>query len=73
MAYCICGYTDGTNPSACERCRLISRIERDENLLRQASAQIIALNSELNNALGIEASCNVVSLMIEERLKETST
>ena len=66
---CPCGNPEGTNKE-CERCRLLNRIERDRLLLLQANSQIIALNSELNNALGIEASTNVVSLMIEERLAE---
>jgi hypothetical protein len=52
-----------------ERDRLLVRIRDDENLLRQANSQIIALNQELNRALGVVPTINVVSLMIEERLK----
>jgi hypothetical protein len=42
----------------------------DADLLYEAKRQIIALNSELNNALGVEPTCNVVALMIEDRLKD---
>lgn len=69
MTDCVCGNQDGTNKE-CERCRLIARIQADVLLLRQAHSQIHALNSELNNSLGVEQTINVVELMIEERLME---
>ena len=71
MAYCICGFSDGTNPTDCERCKLLDRIQKDEDLLRQAHHQLVRLNSLVNEANNEdEPTSNVVALMIEERLKE---
>jgi hypothetical protein len=65
--FCGCGNPEGTDPE-CERCRFIATAAKDSELLFEAMRQIIALNSELNNATGGEQTTNVVALMIEDRL-----
>ena len=68
MAYCICGYTDGTNPTACERCKLLAEIET----LRSTILRLDGLITEVvDSAIEYTSEGRYRSVQISESLWNT--